>query len=224
MVLIALTCIWAAAILGVNKVTRLGGFLFCNELPSSAPHKNSRSLSTDGAHSVRGQLVRMGRWPWVSHPLPDRQIALLAVAQTFRVLSCVGSSRRAFLLSPTLIQALSWRFRTVVLEKILESPWDGKEIKPVHPKGTSPEYSLEGLMLQVKLQYFNHLMRRTDLLEKTLMLGKTEGRRRRGWQRMASPTQWTWVWLLACCSPLRCKESDTTERLNWTELMAHGEV
>ena len=138
MVLIALTCIWAAAILGVNKVTRLGGFLFCNELPSSAPHKNSRSLSTDGAHSVRGQLVRMGRWPWVSHPLPDRQIALLAVAQTFRVLSCVGSSRRAFLLSPTLIQALSWRFRTVVLEKILESPWDSKEIRPVNPKRNQP--------------------------------------------------------------------------------------
>ena len=68
----------------------------------------------------------------------------------------------------------------MVLEKTPESPLGCKEIQPVHPKGTSPEYSLEGLMLQVKLQYFNHLMRRTDLLEKTLMLGKTEGRRRRG--------------------------------------------
>ena len=55
-----------------------------------------------------------------------------------------------------------------------------KEIQPVHPKEISPEYSLEGLM---KLQYFGHLMRRTDSLEKTLMLGKIEGRRRRG-QRM----------------------------------------
>ena len=131
-------------------MTRLGGFLFCNELPSSAPHKNSRSLSTDGAHSVRGQLVRMGRWPWVSHPLPDRQIALLAVAQTFRVLSCVGSSRRAFLLSPTLIQALSWRFRTVVLEKILESPWDSKEIRPVNPKRNQPWIFIGGSDAEAK--------------------------------------------------------------------------
>ena len=67
----------------------------------------------------------------------------------------------------------------MVLEKILESPWDCKEIKPVHPKGTSPEYSLEGLMLKLKLQYFVHLMQRADSLEKTLTLGKIEGRRRR---------------------------------------------
>ena len=72
----------------------------------------------------------------------------------------------------------------MVLEKILESPFDCKEIKPVNPKEISPEYSLEGLMLKLKLQYFGHLMRRTDSLEKTLMLGKIEGRRRRGRQRM----------------------------------------
>ena len=76
----------------------------------------------------------------------------------------------------------NWCFWTVVLEKTLESPVDCKEIKPVSPEEISPEYSLEGLML--KLQYFGHLMWRTDSLEKTLMLGKTEGRRRRGWQRM----------------------------------------
>ena len=65
------------------------------------------------------------------------------------------------------------------------------------PKEVSPEYSLEGLMLRLKLQNFGHLMWRTDSLEKTLMLGKTEGGRRRGRQRMrwlASPAQWTWVW------------------------------
>ena len=73
---------------------------------------------------------------------------------------------------------------TVVLEKTLESPLDCKEIQPVHPKGISPEYSLEGLMLKLKLQYFGSLMRRADSLEKTLMLGKIEGRRRRGQQRM----------------------------------------
>ena len=72
----------------------------------------------------------------------------------------------------------------MVLVKTLESPLDCKETQPIHPKEISPEYSLEGLMLKLKLQYFGHLMRRTDLLEKTLMLGKTEGRRRTGQQRM----------------------------------------
>jgi len=72
----------------------------------------------------------------------------------------------------------------VVLEKTLESPLDCKESQPVHPKGISPEDSLEGLMLKLKLQYFGHLMRRADSLEKTLMLGKIEGRRKRGRQRM----------------------------------------
>ena len=67
----------------------------------------------------------------------------------------------------------------MVLEKTLDSPLDCKEIQPIHPKEISPEYSLEGLMLKLKLQYFGHLMRRTDSFEKTLMLGKTEGRRRR---------------------------------------------
>ena len=70
-----------------------------------------------------------------------------------------------------------------MLEKTLESPLDSKEIKPVNSKGNQSEYSLEGLMLKLKLQYFGHLMRRTDSLEKTLMLGKIEGGRRRGQQR-----------------------------------------
>ena len=79
----------------------------------------------------------------------------------------------------------NWCFWTVVLEKTLESPLDCKEIQPV--QGTqeiSPEISLEGMMLKLKLQYFGHLMQRVDSLEKTLMPGKIEGRRRRGWQRM----------------------------------------
>ena len=67
-----------------------------------------------------------------------------------------------------------------MLEKTLESPLDCKEIQPVDPKEISPEYSLEGLMLKLKLQHFGHLMKRTDSLEKTLMLGKIECRRRRG--------------------------------------------
>ena len=72
----------------------------------------------------------------------------------------------------------------MVLEKTLESPLDCKEIKPVNPKEISPEYSLEGLMLKLKLQYFGHLMQRTDSLEKTLVLGKIEGRRRKVRQRI----------------------------------------
>ena len=72
----------------------------------------------------------------------------------------------------------------MVLEKTLESLLDCKEIQPVHPKGISPGCSLEGLMLKLKLQYFGHLMQRADSLEKTLNLGKIEGRRRRGRQKM----------------------------------------
>ena len=105
-------------------------------------------------------------------------------------------------------------FWTVLLEKTLESPLDCKEI--------SPKYSLEGLM-------FRHLLWRTDSLEKTLMLGKIESRRRRGWQRMRSldsiadsmDMSLSKFWELrsqVCCSPWGCKESDMTEWLNWTEL------
>ena len=72
----------------------------------------------------------------------------------------------------------------MVLEKTLKSPLDCKEIQPVHSKEISPGYSLEGLMLKLKLQYFGHLVRRADSFEKTLMLGKIEGRRRKGRQRM----------------------------------------
>ena len=72
----------------------------------------------------------------------------------------------------------------MVLEKTLERPLDCKEIQAVHPKGDNPECSLEGLILKLKLQYFGHLFGRAESFEKTLMLGKTEGGRRRGQQRM----------------------------------------
>ena len=75
-------------------------------------------------------------------------------------------------------------FQIVVPEKTLESPLDSREIKPVSPEEINPEYSLERLMLKLKLQYFGHLMQRADSLEKILMLGKTEDKRRRGPQRM----------------------------------------
>ena len=117
----------------------------------------------------------------------------------------------------------------MVLEKTLESPLDCKEIQPVHSEGDHRGISLEAMMLKLKLQYFGHLMQRVDSLEKTLMLGGTGGRRRRGRPRM----RWldgitnsmgvslselqdmvmvreTWL----CCNSWRRKESDTTERLN----------
>ena len=76
----------------------------------------------------------------------------------------------------------NWCFWTVVLEKTLESPLDCKEIQPVHLKGDQSWVFIERLMLKLKLHYFGHLMQRADSSEKTLMLGKIEGRRRRGWQ------------------------------------------
>ena len=95
----------------------------------------------------------------------------------------------------------NWCFWIVVLEKTLESPLVCKEIKLVNPKGNQPWiFLLEGLMLKMKFQYFGHLMQRAKSLEKTLMLGKTEGKRRsgqvrRGWDGwIASLTHWTWIW------------------------------
>ena len=80
--------------------------------------------------------------------------------------------------------------------RLVRVPWTARRSNQSILKEISPECSLEGLMLKLKLQYFGHLMHRGDSFEKTLMLVKTEGRRRRGqdgW--MASPTQWTWVWV-----------------------------
>ena len=109
----------------------------------------------------------------------------------------------------------------------LRVPWTARSNQSIL-KDISPEYALEGLMLKLTLQYFDHLIRRSDSLEKTLMLGKIEGRRKRGWQRMrwldgitdsmhrvwASSWRWWWTGRLACCSPWGHKESDTAEHLN----------
>ena len=113
--------------------------------------------------------------------------------------------------------------------------WTARRPNQAILKEISPEYSLEGLMLKLKFQYFGHLMQRTDLLEKTMMLGKNEGRKRRGWQRMRwldgitdlMDMSLRKLWevgdgqgRLACYSPWGHKESDTTEWLNCTESCA----
>ena len=136
----------------------------------------------------------------------------------------------------TLKKAEHWRInvlKIVVFEKTLESSLDARKSNQSILKEINPEYSLEGLMLKLKLQYFGHLMRRTDSFKKTLMLGKTEGERRRGDGRwdgwIASLTQWTWVWvnfgswwwtgrpgMLRFMGSQRVEHDWATE-LNWTE-------
>ena len=123
--------------------------------------------------------------------------------------------------------------RSVVFElwcwrRLLRVPGTARRSSQSILKEISPEYSLEGLMLKLKLQHFGHLMQRTDSSEKILMLGKTEGGRRRGQQDemvgwhhrlnghefKQAPGVGNGQGSLACCSPWGCKESDTTERLN----------
>ena len=127
----------------------------------------------------------------------------------------------------------SWCFPSMVLEKTLESSLDCKEIKPVNPKGNSPEYSLESLTLKLKLRYFGHLMWRTDssvswkrhwCWERLKVGREGDDTRWDGW--MASLTQWMWVWGSSrrwwwkgkpvCFSPWGWKELDMAEWLNST--------
>ena len=102
----------------------------------------------------------------------------------------------------TIKKAEHWRIDAFELwcwRRLLRVPWTARRSNQSILKEISPQCSLVGLMLKLKLQYFGHLMQRADSLEKTLRLGNIEGRRRRGWQRMrwlvASSTQWTWIWV-----------------------------
>ena len=136
----------------------------------------------------------------------------------------------------TIKKAECWRIDAFELwcwRRLLKSPWTARRSNQSILKEISPGCSLKGLMLKLKLQYFGHLMRRTDSLEKTLMLGKMEGRRRWdttedkvvGWHHWLDGHGFGWTPRvgdgqggLACCGPWGHKELDTTEQPNWTEL------
>ena len=142
----------------------------------------------------------------------------------------------------TIKKAEHWRIDAFELwcwRRLLRVPWTTRRSNQSILKEINSEYSLEGLMLKLKLQYFGHLMQRTDLLEKTLMLEKIEGRRRWGWQRMrwlmALPTRWTWVWAspgswwwagkpgLLQSMGLQRVGHDWVIELNWTYLDPQGQ-
>ena len=131
-------------------------------------------------------------------------------------------------------KAEHWRsdaFELRCWSRLLRVPWTATRLNQSILKEISPECSLEGLMLKLKLQYFGHLMWRTDSFEKTLMLETIEGRRSRGRQRMrwldgttdsmemslSKLVNWWWTGRPGMLSPCGCKELDRTEWLNWTE-------
>ena len=188
-------------------------------------------ITADGdcSHEIKRHIL-LGRKVMTSLDsiLKSRDITLLTKvhlvkAMFFPVVMCGCESW-------TVKKAEHWRIDAFELwcwRRLLRVPWTARKSNPSILKEISLECSLEELMLKLKLQYFGHLMRRASSFQKTLMLGKTEGRRRRGWQRTK--------WLdgitnsmdrslgrlqqggLASCGSWGCKESDTTERLNWIE-------
>ena len=164
------------------------------------------------------------------------QGTIKAYAVHFLIMFCLSSQGYGFSSGHVWMWKLdceeSWAPNNWCWRRLLRVPWTARRANQSILKEISPEISLEGMMLKLKLQYFGHLMRRVDSLEKILMLGGIGGRRR-GRQRMRWPGWHHWLdgreseWTLgvgdgqgglAYCNLWGCKESDMTERLIWTEL------
>ena len=196
-----------------------------------------KSLQMDCSHEIKRHLL-LGRKVMTNldSTLKSRDITLptkvrLVKAMVFPVVMYGCESW-------TIKKAEHWRidaFESWCWRRLLRVPWTARSSNQSILKEISPGYSLEGLMLKLKLQYFGHLMQRVDSSEKTLMLGKIEGRRRMGWEdEMVGWHHWLYghefdqlrgigdgQGSLVCCSPEGSKELDMSEWLNWTELTSN---
>ena len=191
-----------------EKVEEVTDFLFLG---------SKITVDGDCSHEIRRQLL-LGRKAMTNlhNMLKSKEITLLTKVWIVKaiVFPVVMYGCESWTLKKAERQKID-AFELWCWRRLLRVPWKARSNQPIS-KEVNPEYSLEGWMLKLKLQYFGHLMRTADSLKKTLMLGKTEDRRRRGWQRvtedeMASLIQWTWTWAnskrwegqgsLVCCSP-----------------------
>ena len=150
-------------ILGGTKITAAGDF----------SHETKRHLLLEKAMTNLDSILKSR-----DITLPTKVLLVKATVFLVVIYGCESWTTK---------KADHWRidgFELRCWRRLLRIPWTARRFNQSILKKISPEYSLEGLMLKLKLQYFDHLMRRTDSLEKTLMLRKIEGRKRRGWQRM----------------------------------------